>query len=77
MRFGGRHPKMLMFDEPQQQSTDDGDFFKMLRYLAGIPGAQAIVATSHERASIKLFAAQEPNVDLWELGDEKLITKRP
>jgi len=45
MRFGGRHPKMLMFDEPQQQSTDDGDFFKMLRYLAGIPGAQAIVAT--------------------------------
>ena len=76
MQFGGRHPKMIMFDEPQQQSAEDNDFFKMLRYLAKIPGAQAIVATSHERESIKLLAAQETALHLWELGDQKLITKR-
>ena len=74
-KFGGRHPQLLILDEPQQQSAADKDFFMMLRYLSAVSPAQTIVATSHERTGIAALASKVPSIDLWQLGDDKLIAK--
>ena len=55
LRFPTNHSGVLIMDEPQQQSVEDKDFRAMLRYAAGIPQAQVIVATSHERLSLLQF----------------------
>jgi hypothetical protein len=74
-KFGGRHPQILILDEPQQQSAADKDFYMMLHYLSEVGPAQTIVATSHERTGIAALVSQTTSIDLWELGDAKLIAK--
>ena len=69
------HPGFLVFDEPQQQSVSDANFLEMLRFAAAIPRSQIIVATSHEKIGIAALARQLDSVHLWELGDDRLITK--
>jgi hypothetical protein len=69
------HPGFLVFDEPQQQSVSDANFLEMLKFAAGIPRSQIIVATSHEKLGIGALARQLDSIHLWELGDDRLITK--
>jgi predicted nucleic acid-binding Zn-ribbon protein len=69
------HPGFLVFDEPQQQSVSDANFVEMLKFAAAIPRSQIIVATSHEKLGIRALARQLDSIHLWELGDDRLITK--
>ena len=69
------HPRFLILDEPQQQSVEDANFLEMLRHAAAIHDCQVIVATSHERGGIADLATADPSIQLWELGDSRLITK--
>jgi len=69
------HPGFLIFDEPQQQSVSDANFLEMLKFAAAIPRSQIIVATSHEKLGIGALARQLDSVHLWELNDDRLITK--
>jgi hypothetical protein len=69
------HPRFLIMDEPQQQSVEDANFLEMLKHAASIPDCQLIFATSHESKGISSLAAELPHIHLWELGDERLITK--
>jgi len=54
MRLGGNHPKLLIFDEPQQQSASTTDFKAFLKELSINEGAQSIVFASFQN-SIKDF----------------------
>jgi len=69
------HPRFLILDEPQQQSVEDADFLEMLKHATSIPDCQVLVATSHEREGIAALASALPLIHLWELGDDRLITK--
>jgi len=71
------HPGFLIFDEPQQQSVSDANFLEMLKFAATIPRSQFIVATSHEKLGIGALARRLDSVHLWELGDDRLISKLP
>jgi hypothetical protein len=51
----GNHPGLLILDEPQQQSVDEGSFLSMLEYASKVRETQIIIATSHERTSISRF----------------------
>jgi hypothetical protein len=72
-RFDANHPQLLIMDEPQQQSVEDKDFFSMLQHVAERREAQVIIGTSHDAAGVAQFAAANPSVHLWELGDDHLI----
>jgi predicted nucleic acid-binding Zn-ribbon protein len=69
------HPGFLIFDEPQQQSVSDANFLEMLKFAAAIPKSQVIVATSHEKLGIAALARKLDSVHLWELGDDRLISR--
>jgi hypothetical protein len=71
------HPRFLIFDEPQQQSVAEDDFMSMLRHAARIPDCQFIVATSHEREGISSLKGELPFIHLWELGDDRMISRIP
>jgi hypothetical protein len=73
--FAGNHPGLLIMDEPQQQSAEDKDFFRMLQYAAEMREAQIIVGTSHDSADIATFTSANKGVHLWELGNSHLINK--
>ena len=75
LQANSNHPGFLVLDEPQQQSVSDANFLEMLRFAALIPGAQIIVATSHEKYGIADLAQQLQNVHLWEMGNDRLIAK--
>lgn len=51
----GNHPGLLILDEPQQQSVEEGSFLAMLEYASKVRKSQIIIATSHERTSISAF----------------------
>ncbi len=48
------HPGLLIMDEPQQQSVEEGAFLSMLEYAANFKKAQIIIGTSHERDGLAL-----------------------
>lgn len=73
--FGGNHTGLLIMDEPQQQSVEDKDFFRMLEHAAKVKDAQIIVGTSHEALGIASFVGTHKDVHLWELGTDHLIGK--
>src|SRR5690606_3987746 len=53
-QLGGNHPKLLIFDEPQQQSASTTDFHAFLKELSIHEDAQSIVFASFQN-SIKDF----------------------
>jgi len=73
--YSGNHPGILIMDEPQQQSVEDNDFFKMLQYSSRAPDSQVIIGTSHDAKGIDDFVTLHPSVHLWEAGTSHLITK--
>lgn len=69
------HPGLLIMDEPQQQSVEEGAFLSMLEYAANFRNAQIIVGTSHERHGIDTFLRNIGVQNLWEYGDDRVIDK--
>src|SRR5438876_11279020 len=51
----GNHPGLLIMDEPQQQSVEEGSFLAMLDYSSKLKESQVIIATSHEPTSIGAY----------------------
>lgn len=74
--YSGNHPGFLVMDEPQQQSVDDDDFFRMLQYCTTVRDSQILIGTSHEPSRIDKFVSTSGSkVNLWEAGNEHLIKK--
>jgi hypothetical protein len=71
----GHHPGLLIFDEPQQQSVEEGSFRAMLEYAATLKGTQVIIATSHERTSIATFLKQVGVENFFEYGDARVLDR--
>ncbi len=69
------HPGLLIMDEPQQQSVEEGAFRAMLEYAANFKNAQVIVATSHERSSIGPFLKGIGVKNIFEYGDDRVIKR--
>lgn len=69
------HPGLLIMDEPQQQSVEEGAFLSMLEYAANFKKAQIIIGTSHERHSIGTFLRNIGVHHVYEYGDERLINR--
>jgi hypothetical protein len=57
IQLGGNHPKLLMFDEPQQQSASTADFHEFLKSLASKKDAQSIVFASFQNSQADFDAA--------------------
>jgi hypothetical protein len=49
-KFGGTHPKLLIFDEPQQQSASTQDFHQFLKELEEMKNIQSIVFASFQNS---------------------------
>jgi len=71
----GNHPGLLIFDEPQQQSVEEGSFREMLRHAVGEKNAQIIVTTSHERKTIGAYLKEIGVEHLVEFGDDRILQK--
>jgi hypothetical protein len=71
----GNHPGLLILDEPQQQSVEEGSFRAMLEYAAKINNTQVIIATSHERASIGAFLKDLGVQNVYEYEDARVINR--
>jgi hypothetical protein len=69
------HPKLLIMDEPQQQSVEEGSFRAMLEYAANFKNAQVIIATSHERSSIGQFLKGIAVSNVIEYEDDRIIKR--
>ncbi len=69
------HPGLLIMDEPQQQSVEEGAFRAMLEYAANFKNAQVIVATSHERSSIGPFLKGIGVKNIFEYEDDRVIKR--
>jgi len=69
------HPGLLIMDEPQQQSVEEGAFRAMLEYAANFKNAQVIVATSHERSSIGPFLKGIAVKNIFEYEDDRVIKR--
>ncbi len=69
------HPGLLIMDEPQQQSVEEGSFRTMIEYAAGLHRAQIIIATSHERSSIDGFLKDIGVTNVYEYEDRRLIDR--
>ena len=67
------HPGLLIMDEPQQQSVEEGDFRAMLDYAKSLGKSQIIIATSHERSSIGEFLKRIGVVNVYEYDDGRVI----
>jgi hypothetical protein len=50
IKLGGNHPRLLLFDEPQQQSASTDDFHQFLKELASRNDAQSIVFASFQNS---------------------------
>lgn len=57
IQLGGNHPKLLMFDEPQQQSASTADFHEFLKSLSEKKNAQSIVFASFQNSQADFYAA--------------------
>jgi uncharacterized coiled-coil protein SlyX len=69
------HPRLLIMDEPQQQSVEEGAFRAMLEYAANFKNAQVIIATSHERTSIGQFLQGIGVSNVIEYDDDRIIKR--
>jgi predicted nucleic acid-binding Zn-ribbon protein len=68
------HPGLLIMDDPQQQSVEEGPFRAMLRYAKTFVRAQIIIATSHD-TSIDDFLKTIGVTNISEFGDNRLIDR--
>ena len=73
--LGGNHPKILIFDEPQQQSASTDDFRAFLKELSGNMDIQTIVFASFQNSQDDFKkATQGLNFNKIE-GDGKFVKK--
>jgi len=71
----GNHPGLLILDEPQQQSVEEGSFLAMLEYASKVKKSQIIIATSHERTSISAFLKRISNKHVFEYEDGRVLDR--
>jgi hypothetical protein len=71
----GNHPGLLILDEPQQQSVEEGSFRAMLEYASKLKNVQIIIATSHERTSIGAFLKQIGVGNVYEYRDARVLDR--
>ena len=69
------HPGLLIMDEPQQQSVEEGAFRAMLEYTTKFKNSQVIVATSHERNSIGQFLKGIAVKNIFEYDDDRVVKR--
>lgn len=71
----GRHPGLLVLDEPRQQDIQAADFAAMLRYLSGSDqdGGQVIVTSATPLADLEQLLGQ-PLANSVDLGEDRLLT---
>jgi hypothetical protein len=67
------HLGLLIMDEPQQQSVEEGSFQAMLEFASKFSSKQVIVATSHERRSLGLFLTKIGVSNLYEYEDSRVL----
>lgn len=72
----GRHPGLLMLDEPRQQDIDPVDYAAMLRYLAdsNADGGQVIVTSATPRGELDALVASIP-MHITDIGEERLLQR--
>ena len=71
----GNHPKLLLFDEPQQQSASTADFHEFLKELANFNDSQSIVFASFQNSKEDFNAATQ-GIDFNKIEtDRKFINK--
>jgi hypothetical protein len=73
-QVSGRHPGLLILDEPRQQDIDVADFGAMLRYLATSTDAagQTIMTSATPRDELDQLIASVPS-HVTDIGQERLI----
>jgi hypothetical protein len=71
----GNHPGLLILDEPQQQSVEEGAFLAMLKHAADSSNSQIIIATSHERESLGTYLKQIGGKHVVEYEDRRILEK--
>ncbi|MDX6230606.1 MAG: hypothetical protein QOI76_3996, partial [Frankiales bacterium] len=74
---GGRHPGLLILDEPRQQDIDPTDYAAMLGYLAdsNVDGGQVIITSATPRGELDELLALLP-VAITDIGDERLLRRQ-
>jgi hypothetical protein len=74
-KYGGTHPKLLIFDEPQQQSASTTDFHEFLNELSSLSDSQAIVFASFQNSLADFKAATKSLVFHKIESDSKFVQK--
>jgi hypothetical protein len=75
MQPSGNHPGLLIMDEPQQQSVEEGGFLAMLDYSSKLKKSQIIIATSHEPATIGAYLKKIGVKNIFEYGDKRVLDR--
>lgn len=73
----GRHPGLLILDEPRQQDIDPADYAAMLAYLAASSsdGSQTIVTSATLRPELDGLLAPLA-VSITDIGEERLLQRQ-
>ncbi|MGZ6798809.1 MAG: hypothetical protein ACXVGR_03125 [Mycobacteriaceae bacterium] len=71
----GRHPGLLILDEPRQQDIQEVDFAAMLRYLAkaDADGGQVIVTSATPIEDLRSMLGGDVEVNAVDLGGARLL----
>lgn len=71
----GRHPGLLVLDEPRQQDIQEADFAAMLRYLANadVDGGQVIVTSATPIEDLQSMLGVDVAVHAVDLGEARLL----
>jgi hypothetical protein len=72
----GRHPGLLILDEPRQQDIDPTDYAAMLRYLADstADGGQVIITSATPRGELDTLV-ESITANVTDIGEDRLLQR--